>query len=126
MPAVLVAEDEPDIRDLIAFTLRFKGCTVITAANGLEAVDAAAKTLPGLVLLDVRMPGLDGYEACRQIKRLPGLENTPVVFLSAKGQEEEIKAGFEAGAVDYLLKPFSLEDLAGKVFEYLRPGEETA
>lgn len=115
MPVILVAEDEHDIRELIAFTLRFKGYTVQTAADGEEAVTLAASLTPDLVLLDVRMPRLDGYDACRRIKALPGLELVPVVFLSAKGQEDEIQAGYAAGACDYLLKPFSLEDLASKV-----------
>jgi CheY-like chemotaxis protein len=119
MPSILIAEDELDIRNLIAFTLRFNGYEVTAAANGEEAVAAAAQAAPDLILLDVRMPRMDGYEACRQIKLLPGLERVPVVFLSAKGQDEEIRAGFDAGAYEYLVKPFSIQELAERVKEIL-------
>ena len=120
MPSILIAEDEPDIRGLIAFTLKFNGYEVTATANGEEAVSAAALSTPDLILLDVRMPRMDGYEACRQIKLLPGLEQVPVVFLSAKGQDEEIRAGFDAGAYEYLVKPFSIQELAGRVKEILQ------
>ena len=115
MTKILIDEDEPDIRDLIAFTLRFAGYEVISAANGKEAVDLAPKEMPDLILMDVRMPIMTGYEACKQFKADPALQHIPVVFLSAKGQESEIQAGLEVGAEEYLLKPFGPNELTNSL-----------
>jgi len=115
MPKILIAEDEPDIRDLVAFTLRFAGYEVIAANNGEEAVQLASREYPDLILLDVRMPRMTGYDACRAIKANPELKDIPVVFLSAKGQESEIQTGLEAGAEEYLLKPFAPDQLTDRV-----------
>jgi DNA-binding response OmpR family regulator len=115
MTKILIAEDEPDIRDLIAFTLRFAGYEVVTGINGEEAVQLARKELPDLILLDVRMPKMTGYDACKEIKADGSLKDIPVVFLSAKGQEAEIRDGMEAGAEEYLLKPFAPDQLTERV-----------
>jgi DNA-binding response OmpR family regulator len=115
MAKILIAEDERDIRDLIAFTLRFAGHEVFSAANGEEALEMAPKVNPDLVLLDVRMPRMTGYEACRAMKEDPDLKDIPVVFLSAKGQENEIQQGLDAGAEEYLLKPFAPDQLTAHV-----------
>lgn len=115
MAKILIAEDEPDIRELVAFTLRFGGYEVVTASNGEEAVQLARRENPDLILLDVRMPRMTGYDACREIKADPNLKTTPVVFLSAKGQENEIQAGIESGAEEYLLKPFAPDQLTQRV-----------
>lgn len=115
MAKILIAEDERDIRDLVAFTLRFAGYEVFTAANGEEAVDLAPKVNPDLILMDVRMPRMTGYEACRLMKLNPDLKDIPIVFLSAKGQEAEIQQGLEAGAEEYLLKPFAPDQLTSHV-----------
>ena len=115
MPKILIAEDEPDIRDLVAFTLRFAGHEVVTANNGEEAVHMAAREFPDLILMDVRMPRMTGYDACRVMKANPELKDIPVVFLSAKGQETEIQTGLEAGAEEYLLKPFAPDQLTDRV-----------
>ena len=120
MAKIVVAEDERDIRDLIAFTLRFAGHEVATAANGEEAVEVVLREKPDLVIMDVRMPRMTGYEACRKLKAMPETEPIPVVFLSAKGQDAEIQEGLEAGAVDYILKPFSPDDLTRRVAEILQ------
>ncbi len=119
MKKILIAEDERDIRDLIAFTLRFAGYEVLTANNGEEAVAMTQKELPDLVLTDVRMPKMTGYEACKQIKADPLTQHIPVVFLSAKGQEAEAQSGLAAGADEYLLKPFAPDQLTRKVAEIL-------
>jgi two-component system alkaline phosphatase synthesis response regulator PhoP len=111
MAKILVAEDERDIRELIGFTLRYHGHEVISANNGAEALEMARKSVPDLFLLDVRMPRLSGYEVCEQIKNDPVLNQVPVVFLSAKGQEAEIQAGLAAGAAAYILKPFLPDEL---------------
>jgi DNA-binding response OmpR family regulator len=115
MAKIVIAEDEPDIRELIAFTLRFAGHEVITGSNGEEGYQLAKKELPDLVMLDVRMPKLTGYEACKRIKAEPDLANVPVIFLSAKGQENEIEQGIAAGAEEYLLKPFAPDQLVDRV-----------
>lgn len=119
MAKIVIAEDERDIRDLIAFTLRFAGYEIAAAANGEEAVELAEKENPDLILLDVRMPRMTGYDACRAIKSNPALVDTPVVFLSAKGQESEIETGMEVGAEEYLLKPFAPDELTARVREIL-------
>src|SRR5688572_18960108 len=115
MAKILIAEDERDIRDLVAFTLRFAGHEVFAATNGEEAVELAPQVNPDLVLMDVRMPRMTGYEACRALKANPDLKDIPVVFLSAKGQESEIQQGLEAGAEEYLLKPFAPDQLTNRV-----------
>ena len=111
MAKILVAEDERDIRELIEFALQYNGHEVLTAVDGLSAWDLTVAEEPDLVLLDVRMPRMDGYEVCRRIKRSEKLRHIPVAFLSAKGQEAEVQAGLDAGAEEYILKPFSLEQL---------------
>ena len=115
MTKILIAEDERDIRELVHFSLQFGGFTVVQAANGAEAVEQAQKELPDLILMDVRMPKMTGYEACRQMKSMPALRDIPVVFLSAKGQETEIQTGLEAGAEEYILKPFAPDELVKQV-----------
>ncbi|MFO3796056.1 MAG: response regulator transcription factor [Anaerolineales bacterium] len=119
MAKILAAEDERDIRDLIAFTLRFAGHEVTTATNGEEAVSMAEQIKPDLILLDVRMPRMNGYDACRAIKANPNLKDIPVVFLSAKGQESEVQAGLQAGAEEYILKPFAPDQLIERVRQIL-------
>jgi CheY-like chemotaxis protein len=115
MAKILIAEDERDIRELVNFSLQFGGFVVVQAANGAEAVEQAQKELPDLILMDVRMPRMTGYEACRQMKSIPELRDIPVVFLSAKGQESEIQTGLEAGAEEYILKPFAPDELVKQV-----------
>lgn len=119
MVKILVAEDERDIRELIAFTLQFAGFEVALAPNGAEAVEVATREHPDLILMDVRMPRMTGYQACEALKQIPDTQNTPVIFLSAKGQESEIQEGLGAGAVKYILKPFSPDDLIQQVKQVL-------
>lgn len=122
MAHILVAEDERDIRELINFTLMYAGHTVTMAANGQEAVEVATAldSKPDLIMMDVRMPKLTGYEACRQMKLVDSLKDIPVVFLSAKGQDEEVQSGIEAGAVAYILKPFAPDELNKRIGEILQ------
>jgi DNA-binding response OmpR family regulator len=115
MKKILIAEDERDIRDLVSFTLQFAGYQVIAAADGQEAVELAIREQPDMILMDVRMPRLSGYEACKRIKAEPSLVDVPVVFLSAKGQDSEIRLGLEAGAQEYVVKPFAPAELVEKV-----------
>jgi DNA-binding response OmpR family regulator len=120
MAKILIAEDERDIRDLITFTLRFAGYEVIAASNGEEGYNMAKQLLPDLILMDVRMPKMTGYEACKALKADKITESIPVVFLSAKGQESEVQAGLDVGAVEYILKPFSPDQLTERVRQILQ------
>ena len=119
MARILIAEDEPDIRELVAFTLRFAGHEVTTSSNGEEAYHKAQELIPDLIMMDVRMPKMTGYDACRAMKQIPALKDIPVVFLSAKGQDSEIQTGLEAGAEEYMLKPFAPDQLVVRVKEIL-------
>ena len=120
MAKILIAEDERDIRDLVVFTLQYAGFEVISASNGEEAVEMARTEKPDLIMLDVRMPRMTGYEACRVLKESKPTQDIPIVFLSAKGQEKEVQSGLEAGAMDYILKPFAPDQLARRVGEILK------
>lgn len=115
MAKILIADDERDIRDLVAFALRFAGYEVIATSNGEEVLQAAQANPPDLILLDVRMPRMSGYETCRRLKEQPQTAAIPVVFLSAKGQEAEVNAGMQLGAVEYIVKPFSPDNLLQRV-----------
>jgi two-component system alkaline phosphatase synthesis response regulator PhoP len=115
MTKILIAEDERDIRDLVSFSLKFGGFEVVQASNGQEAVERAQVEMPDLILMDVRMPKMTGYEACKALKALPAMRHIPVVFLSAKGQESEIQQGVEAGAEEYILKPFAPDELTKQI-----------
>jgi DNA-binding response OmpR family regulator len=115
MAHILIAEDEHDIRDLITFTLQYAGHQVTTTTNGEEAYESALKLLPDLILLDVRMPRMTGYEVCEKIKSNAQTQLIPVVFLSAKGQEAEVKTGLMAGAEEYIVKPFAPDQLVERV-----------
>ena len=119
MARILVAEDDQDIRELIALTLQFHGYEVVSAADGAEALEKVQGDHFDVILMDVRMPRMTGYEACRRMREMETLSEIPIIFLSAKGQESEIKAGMEAGATQYILKPFVPEVLAGKIGEIL-------
>ena len=120
MARILIAEDERDIRDLIEFTLKYAGHEVFKTKNGAEAVEQVTDVKPDLILLDVRMPRMTGYEACRALKEMDAAKNIPVVFLSAKGQQDEMDNGMDAGAYDYILKPFAPDQLAQRVGDILK------
>jgi two-component system alkaline phosphatase synthesis response regulator PhoP len=119
MAKILVVDDDQDIRELISFTLRHNGFDVFVCSNGMDAVRLCAEELPNLVIMDVRLPGISGYEACRQITTSEKTKHIPVIFLSAKGQLDEIRTGLEAGAVEYYLKPFTPQELVDKVNQNL-------
>lgn len=111
MSKILIAEDERDILELITFTLEYGGYEVIPTTNGEDALDMTRHERPDLVLLDVRMPRMSGYEVCTHIKADDDTRRIPVVFLSAKGQEAEVYTGYDLGAIDYILKPFAPDQL---------------
>lgn len=119
MATILIAEDERDIRDLIKFTLTYAGHEVTAAANGEEATQLAPSLQPDLIMLDVRMPKMNGFETCHALKADETTQHIPVVFLSAKGMDEEQEAGRKAGAVGFITKPFAPDDLVRRVGDIL-------
>jgi CheY-like chemotaxis protein len=118
-PLILVAEDERDIRELLVFTLQFGGFQVVGVSNGEEAVQKALELTPDLILMDVRMPKMSGYEACQRLKEQTQTRDIPVIFLTAKGQEVEVRAGLQAGAEEYFCKPFVPDQLPQRINQIL-------
>ena len=116
---ILIVEDEKPIRDMVYFALDSDGFEIVEAVNGKEAAEKLALDVPDLILMDVRMPKMTGYEACKALKEKEDTKDIPVVFLSAKGQEAEINTGLELGAVEYFLKPFAPDELAERVNKIL-------
>jgi len=114
-PLVLVADDEEDIRSLVAFRLKRAGYEVITAADGEEALLLAATRLPDLVVLDMMMPKATGLEVTRSMREHEATKDIPIILLTARAQEGDVTSGFEAGADDYVKKPFSPQDLQARV-----------
>jgi CheY-like chemotaxis protein len=116
---ILAVDDEPHILKLVAFSLRSGGYEVLEASDGLSAIHVAAAEKPDLILMDVMMPALDGYEACRRLKADPETADIPVIMLTAKTQASEQKAGEDSGATKYICKPFTPKDLVAQVHEFL-------
>lgn len=114
-PLVLVAEDDADILALVAYRLERSGYEVVTASNGQEALDRAAERAPDLAVLDVMMPKVDGYGVTERLREDPDTARTPIILLTARVQEADVARGFEAGADDYLKKPFSPAELRARV-----------
>ena len=119
MKRILVVDDDMAIREMLEIILKQADYQVLTASNGRDAVAITRKEKPDLVLMDVRLPLLDGYQACKQINANPETRNVPVVFLTARGQIEEIQMGLSAGAVDYYVKPFAADALLKRIQELL-------
>jgi DNA-binding response OmpR family regulator len=115
MARIMVAEDEQHLREMLAFKLTTLGHQLVGAADGEQAMAMAAAQLPDLIVLDIAMPLLNGLEVLRRLKTDPALRSIPVIILSAKAREHDVRAGLQAGAVDYVVKPFSLKDLAARI-----------
>jgi len=117
---ILLVDDEPDILEIISYTLKNEGYSVYTAANGIEAIDLARKINPTLIILDVMMPQMDGVEACEIIRNDSEIGDTIITFLSARGEDYSQIAGFNAGADDYITKPIKPRVLKSKIKSLLR------
>ncbi|MBI5838226.1 MAG: response regulator [Candidatus Eisenbacteria bacterium] len=112
---ILVVDDEVYIVHILDFSLGMEGYEVVTALNGEEALAKAAEHKPDLVVLDIMMPRMDGYETCKRLKSDDSTRNIPVILLSAKGRNVDQKMGFEVGADDYITKPFSPRKLVERI-----------
>lgn len=116
---ILVVDDDPYILMSLEFLMKKNGYDVMVARNGTEAQELVEKQVPHLVLLDIMMPDVDGYEICRYIKKTPHLKDVKVVFMSAKTKEADIKKGYDLGAALYVTKPFSTRELVKQIKELL-------
>jgi two-component system, cell cycle response regulator DivK len=115
-PHVLIVEDEPDNREVVRVVVEeILGCRAVTAVDGLEAVAKASEHLPDLILLDMMLPGLTGYEVCRQLKDDPRTRNIPIVALTAMARAEDRALAMDVGCVDFIDKPFELDALEEKI-----------
>ena len=114
-PLVLVADDDPDILALVRFRLERDGYEVLSAPDGETALDLALARTPDLAVLDVMMPRLDGYELTRRLREHGPTTGIPIILLTARVQEPDLERGFEAGADDYVTKPFSAQALGERV-----------
>lgn len=117
---ILVVDDEEHIRELIKFNLENNGYKIITADNGIDALKLAKDVRPQLVLLDLMLPGMDGYDVCKEIRKDNNISSTPIIMITAKGEEFDKVLGLELGADDYLTKPFSIRELMARVKAVLR------
>jgi two-component system phosphate regulon response regulator PhoB len=124
MKTVLVIEDEKDLADLISFNLENEGYRVVTAMDGTAGLESARNSLPDLILLDLMLPGITGIEICKILRRNEKTSKIPVIMLTAKSEEIDRVVGFEVGADDYVVKPFSNRELMLRVKAVLRRGEQ--
>jgi DNA-binding response OmpR family regulator len=115
MSTILVADDDGDILELIAFKLSAAGHELIKATDGATALTEARRVVPDIVVLDVAMPGMSGLDVCRELRSDAVTSAIPVILLTAAGQESDVDAGFEVGADDYIVKPFSPRELQTRV-----------
>ena len=118
VPRVLVVDDEPNIRELVQVALKFHGCAVTTGATGNDALRLAESEQPDLIVLDVMLPDIDGFEVCRRLRASD--DEVPIIFLTARDTTSESITGLTLGGDDYITKPFSVEALAARVRAVLR------
>ena len=124
IPRVLVVDDEPNIRELVQVALKFHGCSVTTAVDGSDALRQAEASPPDLIVLDVMLPDMDGFEVCRRLRA--GGNEVPVIFLTARDTSSDTVTGLAIGGDDYVTKPFSVEALAARVRAVLRRAARTS
>ncbi|MBI2967529.1 MAG: response regulator transcription factor [Bacteroidetes bacterium] len=119
-PKILIVDDEPDTLEFLGYNLRKEGFRVVTASDGASALEMAKKEFPQLVLLDIMMPGMDGIETCRELRKNEKLKGVMVIFLTARNEDYSQIAGFDAGADDYIAKPVRPSVLVSRVKAVLR------
>jgi two-component system, OmpR family, phosphate regulon response regulator PhoB len=123
-PNVLIVEDDKDILQLLTYNIESSGFDVTTSRDGIEALDIARQKLPGLILLDLMLPSLDGFDVCKELKRDPETKSIPIIMLTARGEEVDRIVGLELGADDYVVKPFSVRELVLRIRAILRRAEK--
>ena len=111
---VLVVDDQPEDIQVLILALQECGLTILVARQGEHAIDLAAQFTPDVILLDVRIPGMEGFETCRRLKANAATRNIPVIFMTALGNTEDIVRGFEVGGVDYIIKPIRVEEVLAR------------
>lgn len=116
---VLVVDDEPNVLRSLVQYLTIEEFEVETASNGVEALEKVVSFNPELILLDVMMPGMDGFEVLDKVKAIAGHEDTPVIMLTAKDQSSDVLKGYQSGATSYLVKPFNLDELVDTINQTL-------
>ena len=126
MPEILIIEDDQDIAEAVEYNLKKEGFRVTKAADGQNGLRAAVEKLPSLIILDLMLPGLDGLEVCRRLKKTAKTLAIPIIMLTAKGTETDRVVGLEVGADDYLVKPFSMKELIARIKVVLRRYEQPA
>ena len=122
---ILLVDDEPDILEFLSYNLKKEGYSVITADNGKQAIKEARKEHPDLIVLDVMMPEMDGMEVCRDIRKIPGLKNCLIAFLTARNEDYSQISGFDSGADDYITKPIKPNVFVSRVKALLRRAEKS-
>ena len=115
---IMLADDEEDIKTVVRLYLEGKGYDVVTAYDGLDSIEVAHSEKPDLIFLDVMMPVINGYEVCRKLKADPETAGIPIVMLSAAAHADSVQKGLDAGAVDYLVKPFDPATLDGAIEKF--------
>ncbi len=123
---VLVVEDETDVVDLLRYNLTKSGFSVLIAGDGLKGLEIARKNRPDIIVLDLMLPGMDGYTVCRELRKQPDTESLPILMLTARGEPSERVHGLEIGADDYVTKPFSPRELVLRIHSLLRRSRSKA
>ena len=116
---ILIVDDHGALRYILSFDLQKKGFKTVTAGSGEKGIEIAQKDRPDLILLDAMMPGIDGFETCRRLKKEDDTKDIPVLMVTAKSQREDVLEGLQAGAVSYMVKPFKFEELFAKIVEII-------
>jgi two-component system alkaline phosphatase synthesis response regulator PhoP len=116
---ILVVDDEPDIVEILSYNLQKSNYQVLKATNGLECLEVAQQTHPDLIILDIRMPGMNGIETCRKLRQIDGFQNTPVLFLTADSDEYTTMSAFDAGGSHFITKPIRPAILVNMIKELI-------
>lgn len=126
MKKVLIVEDHADMRELLTWQIELMGFVPITAKHGREGVDKAIAERPHLILMDIMMPGMDGWEAARALRANPETKDIPILAATALFRDSDLKSCLEAGCNGYLVKPFTFQELQGKLRELISPNSGSA
>jgi two-component system alkaline phosphatase synthesis response regulator PhoP len=126
MNKILLVDDESDILEFLGYNLRKENFKVLTASNGSDAIEIARKEKPDLIILDVMMPGMDGVEVCRELRKMSDLKNTLIAFLTARNEDYSQISGFESGADDYITKPIKPAVFISRIKALLRRAQKSS